>query len=213
MDEDRADAALIVVDVQPDFCPGGALAVERGDEILDAVARLMERGGFGLQVATQDWHPPDHVSFASRHPDRDPLETIELYGHEQVLWPDHCVQGTPGAELHGRLPWRRVAAIVRKGTDPAADSYSGFRNNWNPDGERPPTGLAGYLRERQVERVVVCGLARDYCVRWTAEDAAEAGFDTTVLWNLTRSVDPSGDSDLRRTLEAEGIRVMDSPDP
>lgn len=203
-----ARSALIVVDVQPDFLPGGALAVEEGDAILSPVARLMEEGGFDLQVATQDWHPRGHVSFASRHPGRDPFDVVELHGHDQVLWPDHCVQGTPGAELDASLPWERVSAVIRKGTDPECDSYSGFRNNWNRHGERPPTGLAGYLRERAVERVVVCGLARDFCVRWTAEDAVEAGFATRVLWDLTRSVDPSGDDALRRSLEKAGVVVV-----
>ena len=199
--------ALLLVDIQPDFFPDGALAVEEGDAILAPVARLMEDGGFLLQVATQDWHPPDHVSFAGRHPGRKPFDVIELHGQDQVLWPDHCIQGTPGAELHPKLPWERVSAVIRKGTDPESDSYSGFRNNWNRNGRRPPTGLAGYLRERGVERVVVCGLARDYCVRWTAEDAVQAGFETCVLWELTRSVDPSGDEALHRALENVGVRV------
>jgi len=206
----REDSVLILVDIQPDFLPGGALAVGGGDEILAPVADLMREGPFGLQVATQDWHPPGHVSFASRHPGREPLEVVYLYGHGQTLWPDHCVQGTPGAELHPSLPWTSVEAVIRKGTDPESDSYSGFRNNWNPDGERPPTGLAGYLRERGVERVFVCGLARDFCVRWTSEDAADAGFETFVLWNLTRSVDPTGDVALRGALELRGIRIIDS---
>ncbi|HUP50974.1 MAG TPA: isochorismatase family protein, partial [Longimicrobiales bacterium] len=163
-----------------------------------------------LQVATQDWHPPGHVSFASSPAGKSPLDVIELYGHEQVLWPDHCVQGTPGAELHPGLPWERVAAVIRKGADPRCDSYSAFRNNWDPDGARPPTGLAGYLRERDVERVYLCGLARDYCVRWSAEDAVAAGFETRFLWDLTRSVDAAGDEALRATLEAGGIQVDDS---
>lgn len=205
-------AALLLVDIQPDFIPGGSLPVAGGDEILDPVHRLMESDVFGLQVATQDWHPAGHVSFASRHPGREPLEIVELHGHEQVLWPDHCVQGTPGAELHPDLPWSRVEAIVRKGTSPEADSYSGFRNNWNPDGERPPTGLAGFLLEREVERVYLCGLARDVCVRWTAEDAADAGFRTFVLWDLTRSVDPSGDDRLRAALEERGVETLEARD-
>lgn len=209
-DAGRSGDVLIVVDIQPDFLPGGALAVGGGDEILEPVARLMEDGPFDLQVATQDWHPPNHVSFATRHSGKAPMDVIELHGHDQTLWPDHCVQGTPGAELQSDLPWTNVEAVIRKGTDPESDSYSGFRNNWNADGERPPTGLAGYLRERGVKRVFVCGLARDFCVRWTAEDAADAGFETHVLWNLTRSVDPSGDAELREALEEQGIRIIDS---
>ena len=209
-DPDRS--VLLLVDIQPDFLPGGALAVGDGDEILGPVGRLMTEGPFRFQVATQDWHPPGHVSFASTHGGREPMDVIELYGHDQVLWPDHCVQGTGGAELHPKLPWERVLAVIRKGTDPESDSYSGFRNNWNPDGERPPTGLEGYLRERGVDAVYLCGLARDYCVRWSAEDAAEAGFDTYVLWDLTRSVDPSGDDELRDELDAQGIHVVEGTD-
>lgn len=207
---DAETSALILVDIQPDFLPGGSLAVEGGDEILDGVARLMEEGPFRLQVATQDWHPEGHVSFASRHEGHDPMDVIELHGHDQTLWPDHCVQGTEGARLEPGLPWTHVEAVIRKGTSPESDSYSGFRNNWDPAGERPPTGLAGYLRERGIETVYLCGLARDVCVRWTAEDAADAGFATRILWDLTRSVDPSGDDELRDELEDAGVRMVDS---
>lgn len=207
---DATETALIVVDVQPDFLPGGALEVGDGDRILDGVAELMRSSAFPVKVATQDWHPPDHVSFASQHEGREPLEFIELHGHDQVLWPDHCVRGSRGAELREGLPWNEVDVIVRKGTDPVVDSYSGFRNNWGPDGDRPPTGLAGYLRDRGISRVVVCGLARDVCVRWTVEDALEAGFETVLTWDLTRSVDPSGDGELRRDLEARGARIVGS---
>jgi nicotinamidase/pyrazinamidase len=206
---DPERAALLLVDIQPDFLPGGALAVGDGDAILGPVARLMKNGTFALQVATQDWHPERHVSFASRHPGQKPFDVIDLYGHDQVLWPDHCVQGTAGADLHPDLPWHRVEAVIRKGTSPRADSYSGFRNNWDPDGARPPTGLAGYLRERGIEEVWLCGLARDFCVRWTAEDAADEGFVTRVLWDLTRSVDPSEDDALRRSLEDRGVGIVD----
>jgi nicotinamidase/pyrazinamidase len=205
---DPEKAALLLVDIQPDFLPGGALPVTNGDAILGPVARLMANGPFRLQVATQDWHPEGHVSFASQHPGKEPMDVIDLYGHDQVLWPDHCVQGTGGAGLHPGLPWERVEAVIRKGTSPRVDSYSGFRNNWNPDGVRPPTGLAGYLRERGIEEVWLCGLARDFCVRWTAEDAAEEGFVTRVLWDLTRSVDPSGDAALRGALKDRGVTVV-----
>lgn len=212
IDLDPATTALLLVDVQPDFLPGGALAVEDGNEILEPIRALIERDPFSLYVATQDWHPPGHVSFASSHEDREPLELIPLHGHEQTLWPDHCVQGTPGAELQPGLPWERVSAIIRKGTDAATDSYSGFRNNWNPDGERPTTGLAGYLEERGVRTVVLCGLARDYCVKWSAEDAAAAGFRALVLWDLTRPVDPSSDDEVQRDLERSGVEVVSSAD-
>ncbi|MDX1647970.1 MAG: nicotinamidase [Longimicrobiales bacterium] len=207
---DVENAVLLVVDVQLDFLPGGSLAVEGGDQILAGMGQLMEAGPFRLQVATQDWHPPDHVSFASQHEGAEPMDVIELHGHDQTLWPDHCVRGTEGAELQPDLPWTRVEAVIRKGTSPDADSYSGFRNNWNADGERPSTGLAGYLRERGVETVYVCGLARDVCVRWTAEDAMDEGFRTRLLWDLTRSVDPSSDERLQRELEARGIEIVDA---
>jgi nicotinamidase/pyrazinamidase len=207
-DPDRT--ALLIVDMQPDFMPGGALAVEEGDRLVAPVAELMDAGIFELQVATQDWHPPGHVSFASSHPGRRPFDVIELYGHEQTLWPDHCLQGSAGARLHEGLPLQRVAAIVRKGMAADSDSYSGFRNNWTPDDERPPTGLAGYLSERGVDTVFCCGLARDVCVKWTAEDAADNGFTTYFLWDLTRSVDPEGDSQVRADLERQGVRVVES---
>ncbi len=202
-------AALLLVDLQPDFMPGGALAVGEGDAILPGIRELMTSDRFLLQVATQDWHPPGHASFASSHSGKAPFDTVRLHGHPQVLWPDHCVQGSPGAELHRALPWDRVAAVVRKGMDPRVDSYSGFRNNWGPGDDRPPTGLAGYLRERGVEHLVVCGLARDYCVRWTAEDGIAEGFRVTLLWDLTRSVDPTGDTDLRDGLTELGVEIVD----
>ncbi len=205
-------SALILVDIQPDFMPGGNLPVAEGDAILPPLRELLERDLFGLYVATQDWHPRDHVSFASNHKGRKPMDTIELYGHEQVLWPDHCIQGTEGAALHPALPWETVSVIVRKGTDPRSDSYSGFRNNWNPDAERPPTGLAGYLRERGIEEITVCGLARDFCVKWTAEDGAREGFRVKFIWDLTRAVDPGRDGEVRRDLEAAGVEVIKSED-
>jgi len=207
---DSGRAALLIVDVQPDFLPGGSLEVGDGDAVLPGIRQLMESELFPLQVATQDWHPPGHASFASSHQGKKPFDTIQLHGHEQVLWPDHCVQGSHGAELSPDLPWDRVHAIIRKGSDPRVDSYSGFRNNWGPEGDRPSTGLAGYLRDRGVESVYLCGLARDYCVRWSAEDAAEAGFRTVFLWDLTRSVDPSGDEELREHLTSLGVEITGS---
>lgn len=205
---DREHSALLIVDVQPDFLPGGALAVGGGDEIIAPIRELMEADPFALCVATQDWHPRGHISFASSHAGYRPLDVIQLYGRPQVLWPDHCVQGTPGAELAAGLPWERVSAVIRKGADPRVDSYSTFRNNWDPDGRRPPTGLTGYLMERGVTDVFICGLARDYCVKWSAEDAAGAGFRTHVIWDLTRPVDPASDDDVVRDLVRAGARIV-----
>jgi nicotinamidase/pyrazinamidase len=204
----REAAACLLVDIQRDFLPGGALAVARGDEVLDPITRLLERDPCALYVATQDWHPPRHISFASSHPGHTPLDVIELYGHEQVLWPDHCLQGSYGAQLHEAIPWQRVSAIIRKGTDPLVDSYSGFRNNWDPHGRRPGTGLAGYLKERGITTILLCGLTRDYCAKWSAEDAAAAGFQSVLLWDCTRPVDPASDEEVRRNLERAGVQVM-----
>lgn len=209
---DRDCSALLLVDVQPDFMPGGALAVPGGDAILAPLTRLLEADLFALVVATQDWHPPGHISFASSHPGRKPFEQISLYGHDQVLWPDHCVMGTPGAALHPQLPQPPLDAIVRKGTNPAVDSYSGFRNNWDDAGRRPPTGLAGFLREHGIANVFVTGLARDVCVKWTAEDAADLGFATTVIWDLTRPVDPTSDDKVRTALTKAGVQIVESSD-
>ena len=204
-DADRA--ALILVDIQPDFLPGGALPVGEGDQILAPIQALLDRDRFALYVATQDWHPRGHVSFASSHPGWKPFDVIEVHGHEQTLWPDHCVQGTPGARLHPDLRWERLSAVIRKGTEADTDSYSGFRNNWSAAGTRPPTGLAGYLRERGVAEVFLCGLARDFCVKWSAEDAAAAGFRTVFLWDLTRPVDPGSDDRVRADLERAAVEI------
>ncbi len=203
-------SALIVTDIQPDFMPGGALPVSEGDLIVSAVSALALSNWFEVVLATQDWHPPNHVSFASNHPGRRPFDVIELYGHPQTLWPDHCVQGAAGAELCSDLPLNRLDGIIRKGTDPTCDSYSGFRNNWDAKGERPRTGLAAYLRERGVHSVFICGLARDYCIKWSAEDAAEAGFRTNVIWDLTRPVDARSDGQVRQDLLTRGVIILNS---
>jgi nicotinamidase/pyrazinamidase len=207
---DKSRSVLLLIDLQADFLPGGALAVGDGDAILGPIRELLESRCFEHVVATQDWHPRGHISFASSHSGHQPFETVELYGEPQVLWPDHCVQGTPGADFDPRVPWEYVQSIVRKGTDPTVDSYSGFQNNWNAQHERPPTGLGGFLRELCVEDVFICGLARDYCVKWSAEDAADLGFSTHVLWDLTRPVDPGSNEDVSRALDLKGISVMDS---
>lgn len=206
----REYSVLLLVDIQPDFMPGGALAVDEGDTILGPVHELMQSSLFKDCVATQDWHPASHISFASSHPGHAPMDEISLYGHRQTLWPDHCVQGSSGARLHPDLPWDRLNAIVRKGNDPKVDSYSGFRNNWNADGERPPTGLGGFLKERGLRTVFIAGLARDVCVRFSAVDAANAGFETYLLWDLSRPVDKHSDEAVRKELGDKGVKVIES---
>ncbi len=202
--------ALIVVDLQLDFLPGGALPVPQGDRVAAPIAALVLEGPFSLVVATQDWHPPGHISFASSHPGREPFDTILLHGSPQVLWPDHCVQGTPGAALHPELPLEPLTLILRKGMDPLVDSYSAFRSAPGPGGRRTPTGLAGFLEERGVKEIYLCGLARDYCVKWTALDGAAAGFETFFLWDLTMPVEEASDPSVRAELEEAGVKILDS---
>jgi len=198
--------ALILVDIQNDFMPGGALPVADGDAVVSVANALAER--FSLVVATQDWHPSDHGSFASAHPGRNAGELIDLGGVQQVLWPDHCVQGTPGASFHSSLNVASIDYVVRKGTDPAVDSYSGFYDN----DRRLDTGLGEYLMSRGVDEVVICGLATDYCVKYTVLDAVGLGFGVTVIEDGCRAVDlQPGDGD-RALLEmhAAGARVIES---
>lgn len=210
--------ALLVVDVQPDFLPGGPLGVPDGDAVIPVIRRLAGAdpgAGAGapvadLVVATQDWHPADHGSFAANHPGHAPGEVIDFDGLEQILWPVHCVQGTPGAELAEGIGDLAFDAIVRKGEDPRVDSYSGFHDN----GHRRSTGLADWLRERGVDEVLVTGLAADYCVKFTALDAVDEGFTTTLVRDATRGVDLSP-GDTERALEElrrKGVRIATSDD-
>ena len=187
--------ALILVDLQYDFCPGGALAVARGDETIAVANRLMPL--FEVVVCTQDWHPADHRSFAVNNPGARPGDLRELGGLPQVMWPAHCVQGTPGAEIHDGLTRARVTEVVRKGTDAALDSYSGFFDN----GHRKATGLAEILAARGVTEVVVMGLATDYCVKHTALDARGLGYPVTLIEDGCRAVD-LGAGDGARAIEA-----------
>ncbi len=205
---DPTTDALLVVDLQHDFLPGGALAVPSGDEVVAPIAALAPR--FTTVVATQDWHPPGHVSFASAHPGRRPYETLRLPQGPQELWPDHCVRGTPGAALHPRLPDVVLTLVLRKGTRQEVDSYSAFRENVGPDGRRPTTGLGAWLAARGVRRVFVCGLARDFCVRWSALDAAAEGLDAIVLDDLTRPVFPDRRAETDAAFAAAGVRTMQS---
>jgi len=202
-----SDTALLVIDLQPDFMPGGALPCADGDAIVAPIAALVASRRYATVVATQDWHPPTHASFASQHPGRQPFEQFTLHGHPQTLWPDHCVQGTTGAALHPAVDWDRADLVLRKGTREQVDSYSAFRENYGPAGDRPPTGLAGWLRERGIAEVHVCGLARDYCVLWSAQDAAAAGLRVRFLWALTRPVDEANDSITRTALAQAGVSI------
>jgi nicotinamidase/pyrazinamidase len=200
--------ALVIVDVQNDFCLGGALPVPKGDEVVPAINRLQPR--FDLVVATQDWHPLNHGSFAANHPGRSPGQQIELAGLVQVLWPVHCVQDTAGAELHPGLDRTRIARVFRKGTDPKVDSYSGFFDN----GRRASTGLGEYLKEQGVTAVYVCGLATDYCVKHTALDAVSLGFQTHLVVEACRGVDLHP-GDAQRAIEEmrrRGVIVVENPD-
>ena len=180
--------ALLVVDMQPDFMPGGALAVAGGDELVEPISALVRSDRFAHRVATQDWHPAGHVSFASTHEGRQPFDEIDLYGHEQVLWPDHCVQGSADAALHKDLALPKAQLIIRKGWHQGTDSYSAFTE---ADG-KTSTGLAAYLKAHGVNEVYVCGLATDFCVAWTALDARKAGFKASVIEDATRGIDLNG---------------------
>ncbi|GAB2586432.1 bifunctional nicotinamidase/pyrazinamidase [Dyella jejuensis] len=206
----HSHAALLLIDVQPDFMPGGALACHEGDAIVPGIEHLLQRRLFRHTVATQDWHPRGHVSFASMHAGRKPFESIQLYGCPQTLWPDHCVQGTPGAALHPGIDWSPLDLILRKGSTQEVDSYSGFRENHGADGQRPSTGLAGWLRERGVSEVYVAGLARDVCVLWTAQDALALGFRAHMIRDLTRPVTPQSDENTHAMLAAAGIGIVEA---
>ena len=196
---------LLIIDVQNDFCPGGALAVPEGDRVTEVINRLGER--FAHRVLTQDWHPPGHLSFASSHPGRRPMETAPLPYGEQVLWPDHCVQGTPGAEFHPALEIQGAELILRKGFRRAIDSYSAFFEN----DRTTPTGLGAYLRERGFERLWLAGLATDFCVAFSAIDACRAGFATHVIEDACRSIDVDGSLEAAwREMRAAGVERISS---
>ena len=195
---------LVIVDVQNDFCPGGALAAPGGDRIIPAVNRLAR--SFAHVALTQDWHPPGHLSFASSHPGKAPFEAVEAAYGPQILWPDHCVQGTRGAEFHAGLEAPHAELVLRKGCNRDIDSYSAFREN----DRKTPTGLAAYLRERQFERLVLCGIATDFCVLYSALDAAAAGFAVEVALGASAGIDIEGS--LGRALAAmreAGVRFIE----
>lgn len=197
--------ALIVIDVQNDFCPGGALAVTGGDQIVDGINALMSE--FDAVILTQDWHPAGHYSFASAHEGGQAFGQIEMPYGPQTLWPDHCIQGTIGAAFHGDLNTDRADLIIRKGYNPSIDSYSAFFEN----DRTTPTGLEGYLRTRGIDDLTLVGLATDYCVNYSALDAARLGFAVTVRTDLCRAIDLGGSlSAAIAEMTAAGVRLTDT---
>jgi len=200
-------SVLIVVDVQNCFLPGGSLAVKDGDQIIPVINRIAQK--FAHVVLTQDWHTPGHVSFASAHPGKSPFEVIKLSYGDQVLWPDHCVQGTAGADISKDISIPRAELIVRKGYHKDVDSYSAFIEA----DHKTPTGLAGYLKERGLARVFVAGLATDFCVAWTAMDAQHAGFETFVIEDAARGIDNRGSlAAAWSAMEKAGVKRIKSDD-
>ncbi|MDH5797996.1 MAG: bifunctional nicotinamidase/pyrazinamidase [Paracoccaceae bacterium] len=198
-----ANNALIVIDVQNDFCPGGALAVNGGNEIIEGINALML--DFPVTILTQDWHPEDHSSFASQHKNMAPFQVTEMIYGPQVLWPTHCVWGTTGAAFHHRLATDPADMIIRKGFRHDIDSYSAFFEN----DHKTPTGLHGYLKERGVTAVTLVGLATDYCVNFTALDAARLGYDVTVLTEYCRAIDLDGSlKQAIKDMKALGVKVV-----
>ncbi len=198
--------ALIVIDVQNDFCPGGALAVAGGDEIITGINGLFDN--FQVKVLTQDWHPSGHSSFASSHADKAPFQVIDMPYGPQVLWPDHCVQGSQGAAFHPELRSDAADLVIRKGFRSAVDSYSAFFEN----DHKTPTGLEGYLRTRGVTDLWMVGLATDFCVQYSALDAARLGFSTTIITDLCRAIDMDGSlAQAKATLNSEGVQFLTQP--
>ncbi len=190
--------------MQVDFMPGGALAVPEGNEIIPVINNLQEK--FDLVIATQDWHPENHVSFASNHENKNPFDTIDWQEMEQVLWPDHCVQNTSGADFHPQLEMKKVEAIFRKGMNWKIDSYSGFYDN----GHKKNTGLAGYLRERKAVELYFCGLAADFCVYFSIKDALKEGFSVTLIEDATKPINPKNFENIKKELTEKGCKIISS---
>lgn len=197
-----AEEALVVIDVQNDFCPGGALAVGGGDEIIPLVNDLIRNTEH--VVLTQDWHPSSHSSFASSHTGRQPYELVKMHYGDQTLWPDHCIQGSKGADFHNGLAWTKAEMVIRKGFRPTIDSYSAFFEN----DRVTPTGLAGYLRERGIGSITLVGLATDFCVAYSALDAVKQGFATTVRLEACRGIDLGGSLDkMLKAMRDAGVTL------
>jgi nicotinamidase/pyrazinamidase len=195
---------LIIIDVQNDFMPGGPLAVPNGDMIVPVINSIQHN--FGLVLATQDWHPENHRSFASNNEGKKPYEQIELHGKQQILWPDHCVQATKGAELHPDLNSKRISAIFRKGMDPEIDSYSGFYDN----NQKLSTGLAGYLKEKRASQIYFCGLAADICVYYSILDSIVEGFNAVLIEDASKPLFPEKFDDIKCELAKLGVHIVNS---
>jgi nicotinamidase/pyrazinamidase len=196
---------LILIDVQNDFMPYGALPVVEGDQIVPIINKIIYK--FDLVVATQDWHPKNHISFASNHKDKKPFDVMDLDGFKQTLWPDHCVQGTSGAEFHPDLETKPIEAIFRKGTNPNIDSYSGFYDNLH----KKNTGLAGYLREKKAKDLYFVGLATDYCVYYSIIDALKEGFNVYLIEDATRAIDKNlYENHLKKELFEKNVKIITS---
>lgn len=200
--------ALIITDVQNDFLPGGSLEVKNGDKIIPAINKLQYSGRFDLITATQDWHPPDHGSFASNHPGKKPFEKTVLDGLDQILWPDHCVQGSEGAELSKELDIKNIEAIFRKGMEKNIDTYSGFYDN----GHKKDTGLAAYLKGRNIDELFITGLAGDICVFYTMKDALELGFKANLIKDCTYPIDENRFNEALTILKKKGADIVLSRD-
>ncbi len=201
------DSALLMIDIQNDFCPGGALAVADGDAVVPVVNSLQQK--FQIRVLTQDWHPAGHSSFASSHPGAAPFSMTKMPYGDQVLWPDHCIQGSSGAEFHSGLSTNAADLVIRKGFRKAIDSYSAFFEN----DRKTPTGLAGYLRERGAASLVLTGLATDFCVYYSAIDAVGHGFEVTLVTDACRAIDLDGSLDAAmKDMAAKGVSFINSGD-
>ena len=197
------NTALLVIDVQNDFCPAGALEVARADEIISDINQEMKK--YNCVVLTQDWHPKGHSSFASSHVGKNPLDTIDMPYGEQVLWPDHCLHGSKGAEFHDKLNTHRANAVIRKGSNPMIDSYSAFFEN----DRKTVTGLDGYFKSLEIEKINLVGLATDFCVNYSAQDAAKLGYKVSVFEDMCRAIDIDGSLELARTaMRASGVELI-----
>ena len=201
------DTALVLIDIQNDFCPGGALAVDQGDEIVEISNKIQEQ--FKIKIITQDWHPKTHKSFASNHEGKEPLSTVEMFYGQQVLWPNHCIQGTEGSKFHSKLITDSADLIIRKGFRPEIDSYSAFFEN----DQKTPTGLDGYLKSRGVNKIYLCGLALDFCVYFSAIDGAELGYNVNVIQDACRAIDLDGSLEKSlNDMKSKGVKFLSTSD-